>query len=86
MLKGKTQSGFEFEVPDESLNNYDMIEVLADVDANALLLPKLVKMLLGEEQAKRLTDHVRTDKGNVPLDAISVEIMEIFKSGQAKNS
>ena len=86
MLKGKTQSGFEFEVPDESLNNYDMIEVLADVDTNALLLPKLVKMLLGAEQAKRLTDHVRTEKGNVPLDAISVEIMEIFKSGQAKNS
>ena len=86
MLKGKTQSGFEFEVQDESLNNYDMIEVLADVDTNALLLPKLVNMLLGTEQAKRLTDHLRTDKGNVPLDAISVEIMEIFKSGQAKNS
>ena len=86
MLKGKTQSGFEFEVPDESLNNYEMIEVLADVDTNALLLPKLVKMLLGDEQAERLKSHLRTDKGNVPLDAISVEIMEIFKSGQAKNS
>ena len=86
MLKGKTKSGFEFEVEDEQLNNFELIEVLADVDVNPLLLPKLVKMLLGNDQKNRLLDHLRTEKGIVPLDAISTEIMEIFQSGQAKNS
>lgn len=87
MLKGKTKSGFEFEVQDDALNNYELIEVLADVDTNPLLLPKLVKMLLGNEQKAKLTDHVRTETGTVPLDKISAEIMEIFQSGQkTKNS
>lgn len=87
MLKGKTKSGFEFEIQDDALNNYELVEVLADVDTNPLLLPRLVKMLLGESQKNKLTDHVRTETGTVPLDKISDEIMEIFQSGQqVKNS
>jgi hypothetical protein len=86
MLKGKTKSGFEFEVPDEQLTNFELIEVLADVDSNPLLLPKLVKMLLGDDQKKRLADHLRTETGIVPVDAMGAEIMEIFQNGQLKNS
>ena len=86
MLKGNTKSGFQYEVTDETLNDFQLIEVLADVDKNPLLLPKLVKMLLGDEQKEKLMDHLRTEKGSVPLDAVSVEIMEIFQSGQVKNS
>lgn len=86
MLKGKTKSGFEYEVSDVAMNNYELVEVLAEVDKNPLLLPRLVKMLLGEDQKKRLIDHVRTTDGNVPIDAVSNEIMEIFQSGKAKNS
>lgn len=86
MLKGKTKSGFEYEVSDESLNNFELIEVLAEVDSNPLLVPKLVKMLLGDEQKKNLSDHVRNDKGIVPLDLISNEIMEIFQGDKLKNS
>lgn len=86
MLKGKTTSGFSFEIEDEQLNNFELIEVLADVDSNPLLLPRLVRMLLGDEQKVKLMDHLRTEKGIVPLDGISTEIMEIFQSGQAKNS
>lgn len=86
MLTGKTKSGFEYEVSDAAMNNYELVEVLAEVDANPLLLPRLLKMLLGDEQKKRLMNHLRTEDGNVPIDAVSDEIMEIFKSGKAKNS
>lgn len=86
MLKGKTESGFEYEVTDSALNDYELVEVLAEVDAKPLLLPRLVKKLLGENQKNKLLDHLRTKEGNVPLDKISNEIMEIFKSGKAKNS
>lgn len=86
MLKGKTKSGFEYEVADAAMNNYELVEVLAEVDTNALLLPKLVNMLLGGEQKNRLLEHLRTEDGNVPIDAISAEIMEIFQSGKLKNS
>ena len=86
MLEGSTKSGFNFKVADETLNNFELIEVLSEVDSNPLLVPKLVKMLLGEEQKNKLSNHVRNEKGIVPIDSISNEIMEIFQSGQAKNS
>lgn len=86
MLKGKTESGFEYEVSDAAMNNYELVEVLAEMDTNPLLLPKLVKMLLGKEQKNKLLEHLRTEDGNVPIDALSAEITEIFRSGKSKNS
>lgn len=86
MLKGKTETGFSYEVSDESLNDYELVEILAEVDTNPLLLPKLVDKLLGKEQKKKLLDHLRTEDGKVPIDAISAEIMDIFQNGKIKNS
>lgn len=86
MLKGKTETGFSYEVSDESLNDYELVEILAEVDTNPLLLPKLVNKLLGKEQKKKLLDHLRTEDGKVPIDAISAEIMDIFQNGKIKNS
>ena len=87
MLKGKTKSGFTFSISDETLNNYELLEVISVVDDNPLKLPQLMNMLLGSEQAKKLKDHVRTEKGFVPMDVIQGEIMEIFQSGpKSKNS
>ena len=81
MLKGKTKSGFEFEVTDNALNNYELIETLSDVDSNPLLVPRLLNQLLGKEQREKLKDHVRNEDGIVPVQAISDEILEIFQSG-----
>lgn len=87
MLKGKTKSGFEFSIPDEALDNMELIETLAGVDKNPLLLPRLVTQLLGEDQKQELYDHLRTDSGVVPVTKVSDEIMEIFQSDQqVKNS
>lgn len=81
MLKGKTKSGFEFSIDDETLNNYELLEVISEVDGNPLKLPQLMTMLLGVKQAKSLKDHVRNEKGMVPMDLIQTEIQEIFQSG-----
>lgn len=87
MLSGKTKSGFEFSISDESLDNMELVETLAGVDANPLLLPRLVSQLLGEKQKLKLYDHLRTDGGVVPVSKVSDEIMEIFQSGKdTKNS
>lgn len=86
MLKGTTKSGFKYEVKDEALNDYELFELLSEVDANPLLLPKLVTRLLGEKQKKNLLDHIRDDKGIVTMDKISDEIMDIFRGEKLKNS
>jgi len=87
MIKGETSSGFKYEIPEENLNNYELVEVLGELEENPLLISKTVTLLLGKEQREKLKDHLRTEGGTVPTDKISEEIMEIFNSqNESKNS
>ena len=86
-MKGKTSTGFEFDIEDEGLDDMDLVDIMAEIDENPLLMPKLCKMLLGEEQKKRLYDHLRSEDGRVPIEATTNAIQEIFNSpGDLKNS
>jgi hypothetical protein len=87
MIEGKTKSGFEYKIPEENLNNYELVEALGELEENPLLIAKTVDLLLGKEQKEKLKDHLRTKSGTVPVDKISEEIMEIFNSQkESKNS
>lgn len=87
MLKGTTKSGFNFELDEDNLNDYELFKLIAGLEENQWLLPKLVTKLLGEEQEKRLLDHVRTPDGKVPMNVIDKEITDIFSlSKELKNS
>ena len=75
VIKGTTSTGFKFEVSQERLANYELVEAIAEVDENPLVLPKL----LGP-QAEDLKEHVRDENGLVPLNRLMAEIEEIFNS------
>lgn len=86
-MKGKTSTGFEFDIEYERLDDMELVDIMAEIDENPLLMPKLCKMLLGEEQKKRLYDHLRSEDGRVPIEATTNAIQEIFNSpGDLKNS
>lgn len=87
MLKGKTESGFAFEIADNRLSNIELIDELADADSgNLLAVSRALTMLLGAEQKKVLYDHVRTEDGLVPTEKVMAELTQIMTSGQnAKN-
>lgn len=86
MIKGKTSSGFNYTISDSSLNNFELLEVMGEVDKNPLLIPKMVLLLLGEKQKTELLNHLRTTDGTVPNDVVSNEIMEMIKgSKKTKN-
>ena len=86
-MKGKTSTGFEFDIEDERLDDMELVDIMAEIDENPLLMQKLCKMLLGEEQKKRLYDHLRSEDGRVPIEATTNAIQEIFNSpGDLKNS
>ncbi|MFQ8846579.1 MAG: hypothetical protein ACLR84_03955 [Clostridia bacterium] len=86
-MKGKTSTGFEFDIEDERLDDMELVDIMAEIDENPLLMPKLCKMLLGDEQKKRLYDHLRSEDGRVPIEATTNAIQEIFNSpGDLKNS
>ena len=81
-LVGVTKSGFEYSIPKKNLNNYDLIEVLGEVDTNPLLLPKVLKLLLGKEQVEKLKNHLRDADGIIGPEKITAELEDIFKAQQ----
>ena len=87
MIKGKTKSGFEYAIPKENLNNYELVEIISEVEENPLLVPKVVSLLLGKGQSDKLKEHLRTESGIVPADKMGDEITEILNNHpEAKNS
>lgn len=81
MLKGKTQSGFEFKIEDQTLDDYELLEMLTEIDdGNGVLVPKMVERLLGKEQKTALKDHLRNKEGRVSTQGMMTEVMEIFKA------
>ena len=88
MLKGKTKSGFEFEIDEKMLDDMELMEAIVAADKNELMVPALVEKLLGTEQKQKLYDHIRTKKGNVPIKKTSEIVIEIMNiaGGKSKNS
>lgn len=84
MIRGKLESGFEYEVTEEVRDNMELLDAIVEADENPLAVSKVVKLLLGEDQRRKLYDHLRTENGNVPIQAVCNAVAEIFRgAGQA---
>lgn len=86
--KGKTRSGFEFEVDADVMDDMYMIEAIADtMNDNPIALSKVCTMLFGKEQKERLYKHLEDEKGKVRVEKIGEEIVDVFASfgEQGKN-
>lgn len=79
-LTGVTKSGFTYSVLEKNLKNYELVEVLGELESNPLALPKVLKLLLGKEQIDKLKDHVRDKDGIVDTEKISDELRDIFEA------
>ncbi|WP_276907161.1 hypothetical protein [Faecalibaculum rodentium] len=79
----KTQSGFEYTLDRDYSKDWEMMEMLMDVESNPLKLIPIVKQVLGPEQYPRLKEHCRKD-GVVDAEMITEELMEIIAGGPEK--
>lgn len=81
MLRGKTESGFVYEIDEEVMDDYDFLEILCKIDdGDTALTVKMVDMLLGEKQKEELKNHLRTENGRVSAKKMLAEVMEIFRA------
>lgn len=96
MIKGITKGGFEFEIPEEKFNDMRVMDCLramnelendesADQVKMIFAVSELAEILLGKKGKKKLYDHLETDKGQVPIDAVINEVMEIFSASNRGN-
>ncbi len=82
-FKGTTKTGFSFDISMERMENYEVVETIAEIDENPLVLPRLLKLLLGDQVAA-LKDHVRGEDGIVPTQKLMDEVRDIFESQNVK--
>jgi hypothetical protein len=76
----KTSTGFEFKIVDGVFDDWELFELLADVDSgNGMKIPAVLKKLLGAEQAAALKEHVRGEDGRVTVEAMNAEITDIIR-------
>lgn len=82
-FKGTTKTGFPFDISMERMENYEVVETIAEIDENPLVLPRLLKLLFGDQVAA-LKDHVRGEDGIVPTQKLMDEVRDIFESQNVK--
>ena len=75
MIEGKTKSGFAYSIDEENVDQ-EFLDALSEAeDGDPLKVSKALRMLLGDEQRKKLYEHLRNEKGHVPVK----EVMEAFR-------
>ena len=80
-MKGKTKTGFRFEISKDLANDAEFLEAAVDAqDGQGGEVFLLIRMALGEEQKKALYDHCRGEDGVVPLDRVAEEMKDIFEA------
>lgn len=84
----KLKDGFEIQIDDNSLNSWDLLEVLSDIDEGETgLIVKAARLLLGKNGVNELKEHLRNDKGKVPANVMVQAIAELMESAnELKNS
>lgn len=86
MITGTTKSGFMYEIDDDVMDDYELLEMLCDVDnGNTSLITTAAKMLVGKEQMERLKEHNRGENGRVSVKKMIEDILDILHN-EGKNS
>ncbi|MGI6721061.1 MAG: hypothetical protein ACOX4I_00670 [Anaerovoracaceae bacterium] len=78
-MKGKTSTGFEYDINEMVINNMEFLEELASyLDGEGFEIFHVIEEVLGKDGKKALYEHVRDKSGKVPVDKINEELAEIF--------
>jgi hypothetical protein len=90
-MKGVTSSGFEFEVDNEVLDDYEILEDLAAMEnGEPQKIVTILPALLGEEQFCNLKEFLRKDNGRVKATDMTKALSDIFvalkENSETKNS
>ena len=86
-MKAKLNDGFEVEILDSTVDDWEFLEVLASIDeGEAGQIVKAAKMLLGVDGVKSLKEHLRDKDGRVKSTAMIDALGEIMSSAnESKN-
>ena len=86
-MKGKTSSGFEYEIDDEVKDDMELLDALIELDEGEPAgIKKATLIMLGQEQKNALYEHCRKQNGRVSASMVIAEFKEILDSAQETNT
>lgn len=88
MIRGETKSGFEFEVNEEVLDDWEIIEKFDEIQKGDIFkIIDVIKMILGNDGYIKLKNHVKEKTGKLKTEDMQNEILDILHSNPTpKNS
>lgn len=81
MLKGKTETGFEFEIDEEVLDDWELLELLQEIDDGSIgKLSKAMVLMLGKEQYEKLKNFIKARDGKIKASVMVDEFSSIMNA------
>lgn len=77
--KIELENGFKCSIDTDALDDMELVEMLADIEENPLLMGKVVKKVFGDEKEK-LYKFLKTKDGRVPIQKVSDAIEQAFNA------
>ena len=74
------KNGLKLEMNENTMDNMELVDTLAEAEDDPLAVSRMTKLVLGTEGRKKLYDSLRTEDGRVPVAAVSDAIKEIFEA------
>lgn len=80
MVKGTTRTGFQFSVPENAMDNMELLDAMAEIASEDSILAtgRVLVMLIGKKQRAALYNTLRTEDGRVPIAAAAEALKDIF--------
>ncbi len=86
-MKGKTLSGFEYEILEEALDDMELLECLQQIDENGKFwsVGKCLDILFGKDQKDAYYKYLREKDGRVRISVVTEDLSSIFAGDELKN-
>lgn len=89
MVKGITESGFEFELNELAVDDMRFLRLFRRVEKEPYVLEDIAEVLIGADGVEKLYNHIETEDGRVPSSEFLKKINEMITIAvgekQAKN-
>ena len=82
--KNITSNGFVFELDQEKLNDWAILELLDEIEDDPSKIVRFARKLLGKEQYDKLKVHC-TENGKVSASLMQENLISIMNGGVVKN-
>lgn len=83
ILKGKTESGFEYRIPKKRLKNFYLMRAASKMEKGDFeAAEKMLNLLFGQEQAEKFLNHLEEGEDFLDSEVLFADIKSIFEANK----